>query len=70
MGFEGEPDIDVQKIFERLIDDTFMSVGLCEGCELIAVGRINNTLKVQYIDGGWEDYERPLLIDKEDPEDG
>ena len=65
LGFPGEPDIDVEKIFkEKLVeDDTMINVGLCEGCTLIAVARIDNTLKVQYLDGDWTEYTREPSMD-------
>jgi len=60
MGFPGEPDIDVQATFDKLEEGYYQSVGLCEGCTLMAVSKIEGKLKVQYLDGGWVDYTRGL----------
>ncbi len=68
LGMEGEPDIDVQKIFEEKLveDDTMLDGFLCEGCTLVAIARIDNSLRVQYIDGDWADYDRPPRKEKKD----
>ncbi len=61
MGFSGEPDIKVQEVFESLKGEgTYLGVGVCEGCTLIAVANIKGELKVQYMESGWTDYDRPL----------
>lgn len=43
------PDIDVPAEFKKLEDDTFVTVGICEGCGLIAVAKIHGKLKVAHI---------------------
>lgn len=59
LGFPGKPDIDVQEIFDAKLADqpgSYLPVGICEGCRLIAVANIDGELKVQYINSDWVDY--------------
>lgn len=55
----GEPDIDVNKIFEGLKEDMMSYGHLCEGCGLTAIGRINGKLQVAYCQDLVEDTEIP-----------
>jgi hypothetical protein len=55
------PDIDVFQEFKKLEPDTYVTVGICEGCGLVAVANIHGKLKVAYLkpDGSaatWEEY--------------
>ena len=51
-----KPTINVYKEFDRLEDGYFVSVGLCEGCGLVAVAKLEGQLKVQTLTSGWKDY--------------
>lgn len=44
------PDIDVHKEFEKLEEDHFINVGICEGCGLVLVANIKGQLKVHYVE--------------------
>lgn len=57
------PDIDVQKEFEALSDGHIVSGFICEGCGIIAIGKINGKLKV--LINEWVDYDYDGLPDTE-----
>lgn len=40
-GFPGNPDINIENIFESLEEGYMMSVGICEGCGIVAVAKRN-----------------------------
>lgn len=68
-GMKGKPDIDVDAILLKLQDGEFLPVGICEGCRLVAVAKIGDSLKVQYVNSSWVDYDRKPVGAKEAKEE-